>query len=405
MPGGRSGDNSDLTPDDGTEIFHRADRERERRRADRARERLRRERRRRSRRRRRLLEFALLLTAFGLLTVAGAGIAATVVLSDCSLNRCARRARRELIPLRGHGTLLGSIPSSINRTPLHLWRISPWLPKATIAIEDRRFYEHGGVDYRAIVRAAIADAAGPAHRAGRLDDHSEVVRQPLHRKSERTRAGKSKRLALRTSSPTDDEAADPGGLPQRGLLRPPRFGAEAAAQTYFSHDAGRLNLSAGRAAGRTAAGADGLRPANGRRRRRRRRDEVLRAMRSAGASPRRSTTRRSRALSGSIRAGSTRTSATRTSSATPSSSSPPLTAAPRDGRWAARSRRRSTEPPGGRARRAMATHLPLARTGPRPRSCRSTRDPAPIRSRWSTTCPEGGSCSSTSPPRAAPPGR
>ena len=28
------------------------------------------------------------------------------------------------------------------------------MPKATIAIEDRRFYEHGGVDYEGILRAA-----------------------------------------------------------------------------------------------------------------------------------------------------------------------------------------------------------------------------------------------------------
>ena len=37
------------------------------------------------------------------------------------------------------GTLLGSIPAEKNRQPVPLARISPWLRRATVAIEDRRF--------------------------------------------------------------------------------------------------------------------------------------------------------------------------------------------------------------------------------------------------------------------------
>src|SRR5688500_6576211 len=40
---------------------------------------------------------------------------------------------------------LGVIPAEKNRQPVPLRKISPWMPKATVAIEDRRFYEHGGV--------------------------------------------------------------------------------------------------------------------------------------------------------------------------------------------------------------------------------------------------------------------
>src|SRR5919201_174589 len=39
------------------------------------------------------------------------------------------------------GSLLGVIPSKTNRQPLKLDEISPWLPKATVAIEDRRFWQ------------------------------------------------------------------------------------------------------------------------------------------------------------------------------------------------------------------------------------------------------------------------
>lgn len=34
--------------------------------------------------------------------------------------------------------------------------ISPNLIRATIAIEDRRFYDHGGFDYIGLVRAAVS---------------------------------------------------------------------------------------------------------------------------------------------------------------------------------------------------------------------------------------------------------
>ena len=52
------------------------------------------------------------------------------------------------------GSLLGSIPAEHNREPVALGRMSPWVPKATVAIEDRRYWEHGGVDYVGIARAA-----------------------------------------------------------------------------------------------------------------------------------------------------------------------------------------------------------------------------------------------------------
>ena len=35
--------------------------------------------------------------------------------------------------------------------------MSKWLPRATVAIEDRRFYSHGALDYVGIARAALTD--------------------------------------------------------------------------------------------------------------------------------------------------------------------------------------------------------------------------------------------------------
>jgi membrane peptidoglycan carboxypeptidase len=33
--------------------------------------------------------------------------------------------------------------------------MSPWVRRATVAIEDRRFYEHSGLDTEGIARAAL----------------------------------------------------------------------------------------------------------------------------------------------------------------------------------------------------------------------------------------------------------
>ena len=47
-----------------------------------------------------------------------------------------------------------------NREEVGWPEVSPFLRDATIAGEDRRFYEHGGVDLKGVVRAALANTAG-----------------------------------------------------------------------------------------------------------------------------------------------------------------------------------------------------------------------------------------------------
>jgi len=52
------------------------------------------------------------------------------------------------------------------RRPTMLAEMGPWLPLATVAIEDRRFRAHGGVDVRAVGRAAVANVRALAVRQG-----------------------------------------------------------------------------------------------------------------------------------------------------------------------------------------------------------------------------------------------
>jgi len=77
----------------------------------------------------------------------------------------------------GDGSRLGLIRSSEARAPVPIGRIPLRLQHATIAIEDQRFYEHGGVDPEGILRAALKDL-----EAGRAVEGGSTITQQLVRK-------------------------------------------------------------------------------------------------------------------------------------------------------------------------------------------------------------------------------
>jgi penicillin-binding protein 1A len=59
-----------------------------------------------------------------------------------------------------NGQRLGFLQSPVLRTVVQGNQIPEALKQATVAIEDRRFYQHGGVDYEAILRAGVKDVFG-----------------------------------------------------------------------------------------------------------------------------------------------------------------------------------------------------------------------------------------------------
>jgi penicillin-binding protein 1A len=116
-------------------------------------------RRRRRRKRRRPLLIILLIVA---LLVLAAGVAAGSGVyafgSSCDLSSLHEvRIGQNTFVYAADGSLLGAIPAERNRQVVPLSKVSPWMPKATIAIEDKRFYTHGGIDPQGIARAVVAD--------------------------------------------------------------------------------------------------------------------------------------------------------------------------------------------------------------------------------------------------------
>ena len=182
-----------------------------------------------------------------------------------------------------NGSLLGAIPAEKNRQPVALAQISPWMGKATVAIEDKRFYKHGGVDYRGIVRAAVKDL-----RAGRVVQGGSTITQQLVRNLYISRQRTFKRkvkeaclaIKLARNKPKDWIL---GAYMNAVYYGNHAYGIEAAAQTYFSRRASALTLDqSALLAGLPQAPSvfDPLhRPLDALERR----DQVLRAMRENGA--------------------------------------------------------------------------------------------------------------------------
>jgi penicillin-binding protein 1A len=140
------------------------------------------------------------------------------------------------------GSLLGVIPAERNREVVTLGRMSPWLRQATVAIEDRRFYEHGGLDAEGIARALWRDV-----KAGKVVEGGSTITQQLVRNlyisNERTVQRKVTEACLAVK--LDDAWSKQKILATYlnsvfyGNLA---YGAEAASRTYFSRSARSLTL-------------------------------------------------------------------------------------------------------------------------------------------------------------------
>jgi penicillin-binding protein 1A len=203
------------------------------------------QRRARQRRRRRgaLVGFAVIAA---ILAVAGIGGGAAVFAygSSCDLDSLREvKIGENTFVYAADGSLLGSIPAERNREAVEPEDMSIWIRKATIAVEDRRFFEHGGIDVEGIARAAVTDL-----KAGRIVEGGSTITQQLVRNlyisNERTVQRKLKEACLATKL---DRAWTKHRILTTYLNQVyygnQAYGIEAASQTYFSKPAARLTLT------------------------------------------------------------------------------------------------------------------------------------------------------------------
>jgi len=141
----------------------------------------------------------------------------------------------------GH-TILAVLRGSQSRVLVHSQDISPWMKQAIVATEDKRFYEHRGIDIRGMGRALLADI----RHSGTVQGGSTITQQFV--KNALTGGARSVTRKLK-------EAALAWQLEQRWTkdqiltaylntiyFGNGAYGIERAARTYFGHTAQKLTL-------------------------------------------------------------------------------------------------------------------------------------------------------------------
>ena len=182
---------------------------------------------------------AVVLVAGGI--AAGAAVLAFGSRCDLASLRPARIGQNTFV-YAADGSLLGVIPAERNRQVVPLEQISPWLTRATVAIEDRRFFAHGGIDAEGIARALWRDV-----KAGTVVEGGSTITQQLVRNlyisNERTVQRKLTEACLAVKLDRawtkDKVLASYLNSVFYGNLA---YGAEAAARTYFARPARWLTL-------------------------------------------------------------------------------------------------------------------------------------------------------------------
>jgi penicillin-binding protein 1A len=146
-----------------------------------------------------------------------------------------------------NGRRLGFVQSSTIRTPI-AWEDMPTdLRNATVAIEDQRFYHHGGVDYESIVRAALRDITSGKKLQGGSTITQQLVRNLYIRSPKRDLKRKIREAKMASEL---EKSHSKQWILEQYLNDVPygtvdgqtAVGVEAAAETYFSKHAKDLKL-------------------------------------------------------------------------------------------------------------------------------------------------------------------
>ena len=184
----------------------------------------------------------LIVLVFLWSVIIGGGALAYFALTLPDTSRLASGERRPSVtvfaeddsPIGSFGDLFGQ--------PLSLREMSPYLPKAVIATEDRRFYSHFGVDPIGILRAALAN-----YRAGQLVQGGSTITQQLAKilflSPERSFGRKIRELLLALWLEhrfSKDQILEI--YLNRVYLGAGAYGVDAAADRYFGKSAAKLTL-------------------------------------------------------------------------------------------------------------------------------------------------------------------
>src|ERR1700760_1805870 len=132
------------------------------------------------------------------------------------------------------GEPIGTLTSNQNKILLSSGEISPNIKNAVVAIEDNRFYEHSGVDFRGIARALVEDVLSQSAQQGASTITEQFVKNALEAEGSRTVLEKFREAALayKLAKHWSKEKILTEYL-NTSYFGEGAYGIEAAAQAYF----------------------------------------------------------------------------------------------------------------------------------------------------------------------------
>jgi penicillin-binding protein 1A len=223
-----------------------------------------------------LLVLGLAAFTFGLLTA----IASEIPPLDPAAQQ-AQEVNGFIYADNGH-RILAVLRGSESRTIIRRKDMSPWIRHAVVDVEDRRFYEHRGVDLRGIVRAVWADVRHKAVVEGGSTITQQYVKN-VFVKNQRSLARKLREAALAWQLEqrwTKDRILT--AYLNTIYFGNGAYGVQQAAETYFGHGARRLSIPEAALLAGVPADPSAYDPVTHPSAARRRRDVVLRAMLDQG---------------------------------------------------------------------------------------------------------------------------
>jgi penicillin-binding protein 1A len=179
--------------------------------------------------------------------VASGGVGATLYVSDvlkgydlATLKPHYPGVTTRILDRRNH--LLALIPSIQNRTPVRFSEMARWLKVATVDVEDKRFYQHGGVDYQGVLRAAYEDVTAGGVVQGASTIEQQLVRN-VYLTDEQSVTRKLREAYLATQM-ADQWSKDRILATYLNTIPygPVTYGCEAAAAAFYNTHCSQLTL-------------------------------------------------------------------------------------------------------------------------------------------------------------------
>jgi 1A family penicillin-binding protein len=211
--------------------------------------------------------------------------------APCGFGGCAPVSELEKFQSEGSQLLdMGGRPFATlgtgSRRVVPVDSLPPYLPKAFLAVEDRRFYEHGGVDWKRFMGALFKNV-----KSGGVEEGGSTITMQLARNlfprtlPYRERSIRRKFMEMRVARQIERRFDKPKILElylNHIYLGEGTYGVDAAAQEYFGKPATKLTLAEAAVLGGLPVSPSRINPREDADAALRRRNLVLREMAKAG---------------------------------------------------------------------------------------------------------------------------